>query len=151
MAQKANTLEDVWKFIDKKEEDECWLWTNATTGGGYGTIRINNKKYPTHRLVYELNYGKIPDGMHVCHKCDNPPCCNPSHLFLGTHKDNMLDKMKKCRQRRNSGNSKITEDDVREIRRLHGTITQKKLAEKFGIVQTTVSRIVFRERWKHVI
>ena len=78
--------------------DECWEWKGARVKGGYGNRGIGGGRSAlTHRLAYEWVYGPIPAGMHVLHRCDNPPCCNPAHLFLGTERDNALDKCRKGR------------------------------------------------------
>lgn len=89
-----------WAKVDRT--DDCWTWTAATTGSGYGRFGHQNARggwVAAHRFAYELANGPIPDGMFVCHKCDNPPCVNPSHLFLGTHQDNMRDMDAKGRRR----------------------------------------------------
>jgi len=90
--------ERFWAKVDKT--DSCWVWTGATLRRGYGQIRIPVKKAKqAHRLSWEIHNGPIPDGMLVCHKCDNPPCVNPAHLFLGTQSDNNKDCVRKGRHR----------------------------------------------------
>ena len=99
--------EEKLKFLSKiedNEDTECWLWCN-TKEGKYGLFSYGGKQTTAHRKSYLLFIGDIADGMEVCHKCDNPRCVNPDHLFLGTHSDNMRDKMMKGRGR---GPSKIT-------------------------------------------
>jgi hypothetical protein len=91
-------LESFWIRVDKKSSSECWEWTGALTNKGYGKLSFSYKSRAAHRLSYELFYGEIADGLFVCHKCDNPKCINPHHLFLGTHKDNMVDMCSKGRQ-----------------------------------------------------
>lgn len=85
----------MWSRVDKT--GDCWVWTGATVHNGYGTISVNNRLVRTHRLAYELTHGPIPAGMKVLHTCDNPPCCRPDHLFLGTDKDNVHDAVDKGR------------------------------------------------------
>ena len=87
----------------KKIDDGCWEWTGATTFGGYGTLRIERHNVGAHRIAYELAHGSIPDGLLVCHKCDNPCCVNPDHLFLGTFEDNLKDKIEKGRHKISHG------------------------------------------------
>lgn len=92
----------------------CWVWAGSKFNNGYGKININQKSYLTHRVAYRLYYKeKIPKKTLVCHTCDNPPCCNPHHLFLGTHQDNVDDMLIK-----NRGKISISFDEIREMRRL---------------------------------
>lgn len=88
-----------WQKVTRSEH-ECWPWSGATHNKGYGNIGIDGRTTTTHRLAYTLAVGPIPPGMQVLHRCDNPPCCNPAHLFIGTHLDNMRDKIQKGRQAR---------------------------------------------------
>lgn len=149
---KTHTKEYVWKYVNKKSKDECWEFTRHLVDG-YGQIQINKKEYKAHRLVYELINGPIPDKMHVLHLCDNRKCCNPTHLYIGTNNDNVKDKVNKDRQSRGERNhSKLTEDQVLEIRRLYsnGGISQKRLADMFGVGHTIVGNIILRKKWKHI-
>lgn len=135
--------------------DGCWEWQGHRQSRGYGIIGVNRKQVLTHRLSWELANGPIPDGKNVCHKCDNPPCVNPRHLFIGTQADNMADKSKKGRAGALAGEkhprSKLTEMDVKCIRYLLSIgYTQQEIADKFNISQSNVNSINLRQLWKHV-
>lgn len=88
------SIDSFWSYVDKSG-DGCWPWTAGYSGPGYGVFHSKG----THRVAYELAYGEIPVGKLICHKCDNPACCRPDHLFVGTHKDNSQDMTKKGRAR----------------------------------------------------
>jgi hypothetical protein len=89
-----------WERVDASAgESACWPYTGATRANGYGRLILRGKHELAHRMAYRFARGKIPDGLFVCHRCDNPPCCNPDHLFLGTHQDNVDDKTRKGRGR----------------------------------------------------
>jgi len=93
-----------WAKVQKTAT--CWLWTGTRTRQGYGQFAVDKRtRASAHRMAYELTHGPIPEGLDVLHKCDNPPCCNPEHLFLGTHQDNMIDAVHKGRLR---GTKKMT-------------------------------------------
>lgn len=90
------TEEQFWTQVDMRGQDECWIWKNGRSHG-YGCVRWYGRHAQAHRLAWELTNGAIPEGMCVCHHCDNPPCCNPAHLFVGTIRDNNMDAMDKGR------------------------------------------------------
>jgi len=150
-----NKSKDVWKKIDKKADTECWEWLGYKDRDGYGRFSINNEMYLTHRLIYELKCSKIPEGLCVLHRCDNPSCCNPHHLFLGTNKDNFIDMTAKNRRAKgeNQGTHKLTNEQVIEIRKMYSTgkYTQEKLGNKFNVVHSTISYIVNNRLWKHIL
>lgn|SRR5215471_6097935 len=124
---------------------ECWNWDRYTDHNGYGVVTVGGVQKKVHRVMYELLVGKIPDGMCVCHHCDNPKCINPSHLFLGTPADNQKDAAIKNRK-----THKLSLEEVSEIRRLRlAGVKQIPLAEMFGIGQGNVSRIINRKRRQH--
>ena len=135
--------------------DACWLWT-AGKRRGYGSIRDGGRMRQAHRVAWELAHGPIPDGLCVCHKCDNPPCVNPAHLFLGTKQDNNRDRARKGRQGwikgESNGRARLTEDDVREIRALIelGKHSQREIGQEYGVSRTLIGRIVRSEVWTHV-
>lgn len=148
--------------------DECWEWQGATNGGGYGSCRVNNEKDMVHRHAYRMAYGLIPDGMMVCHRCDNRICCNPSHLFLGTAQDNNDDMWAKGRGasgdahglRKHPGaacrgsrchTAKVTEEQVLVIReKVAAGMLHRDVAEELGISPLNVGQIARGENWKHV-
>lgn len=150
MAQSVHEKFHLYQIVG--EPDSCWEWPHRR-GRGYGYLSFNDKGYLVHRLSYEYHIGPIPDGMFVCHSCDNRACTNPTHLWLGTHAENMADRDVKGRQAKGErvGNAKLTVDDVREIRTLYEqgwTFTQ--LSEAFGVARIQVHRIISRKLWTHV-
>jgi hypothetical protein len=148
------SIEDrFWASCPKGAPDSCWEWKGHRQPKGYGSIHQSHKVHMAHRIAYEIHFGPIPDNTQVLHKCDNPPCCNPNHLFLGSIADNMTDKTAKQRQARgeNIGKAKFTESDIREMRRLYDTgVKQVDIAKLFGLSQGHVTRIVNRKAWTHV-
>lgn len=131
--------------IKLNEQTECWECTTAPDGE-YGRIRLNGKQHLSHRISWEVHRGAIPDGMFVCHRCDNPSCINPEHLFLGTHLANMADMSHKGRRRgitavfgERHGRAKITDADVRAIRS-SGT-SAKALALEYGVSDRQIRHI----------
>lgn len=142
------------RFYSKIEKtNTCWNWTGAKVGGmGYGIIGRGPRGTGTvlaHRLSWELHYGEIPKNLQVCHKCDNPLCVNPDHLFLGSQYDNMQDMLSKKREN-NKGRKKLSQYDVDKIRKEYsaGGISLSKLGEIFGIKKKQVHRIVTFQNWK---
>lgn len=133
----------------------CWMWHAAIAGKGYGNIGLERqrKQVYAHRASYEIHVGEIPKGRYVLHKCDNPGCVNPEHLFLGDAGANARDMAAKGRHLFGERNteSKLNESDVRKIRQLcEDGMKQAKIAQMYGICQMTVSRIHRRERWQHI-
>lgn len=128
----------------------CWEWTGSKSAFGYGMRRAGPSETGyVHRLVFEAIFGPIPDGLCVLHRCDNPPCFRPDHLFLGTHADNNADAAAKGRTARGTRRSaRLTESDVRAIRsRQRSGEEQQTLAHAFGVGEATVSNIVRRRTW----
>lgn len=124
----------------------CWVWTGTCHGKGYGHFSANKRTNKTHRYVWDAVHGSIPSGMHVLHRCDNPPCCNPAHLFLGTNADNVADRDAKGRQAKGdrNGKQKLTAAQVNEIRAKYeaGGATQKDLAAQYGVDGSWICRLV---------
>ncbi len=146
--------ERFWRFVGKGEEDECWPWKGARLEAGYGHFVYNKQPLKAHRVSFEITHGKIPEGLCVLHKCDNPPCVNPKHLYAGTHKQNSFDRDSKNRGAKGEtqGASKLTTAEVLEIRRLHasGKYNQKDIATMFNCNHSNVNQIVNRKSWKHI-
>lgn len=124
----------------------CWEWTASRDTGGYGAFGIDGKLKRAHRVAFELTKGAIPDGFCVLHRCDNPGCVNPAHLWVGTVADNMADKAAKGRI-----SAKLTESGVVAIRRAYerGGVSQQQLAQEYSVTQTLISHIVNRTIWRH--
>lgn len=132
----------------------CWLW-KARQKKGYGLMYVQGKMVAAHRLSYELHVGKIPDGLLVCHKCDNPICVNPEHLFVGSDADNSDDKLSKGRQAKGPqvGTAKLSEMAVLEMRQMYAKGKNggiKALASRFNISKSQVWNVVNRKEWQHL-
>ena len=147
-------MERFWSKVNIKSSNECWEWTAGKNRvGGYGRFRLDGKRVGAHRLSWKLHNGTIPAGMCVLHTCDNPSCVNPTHLFLGTHQDNMDDMYAKGRGLKASiggeehGNAKLTWDIVREIREAYPEQSQYQLAAKYNVCRSNIGFIVNNKRW----
>ena len=154
---KFRSKTSVWEKIDcSGGPDACWPWIGATRKGGYGVKTVNNRNEAVHRLVWVETNGPIPDGLIVCHSCDNPPCCNPRHHFLGTHADNAADRDAKGRHTTDRGErhyfAKLTDDDIRTIFALRSDKwTLREIGDKFGMTEQNAWFILKRKAWKHVV
>lgn len=145
----------AWRLFEKLSAPDpstgCRNWTGTVEGGGYGLIWVNGKNVGAHRLSYEVAYGPIPEGLNVCHRCDNRRCCEPDHLFAGTQAENMADMIRKGRKPWLAGElntrSKLTDAIAAEIRSLKGVIPQKDIAVRFGVCASTVSYVMNDKRW----
>lgn len=155
----AATIAIEVRFWDNVERGAgCWTWKRATRGAqGYGTTKWQHRTYATHRLAWELTYGPIPPGLLVCHRCDNPPCVRPDHLWLGTPLDNMRDMRDKGRARpvraRGEAASRalLTEEQVRMVRQRQASgETMAALARELRVSFGAIRSIVVRKTWRHV-
>lgn len=153
----------------------CWIWTGPLRGE-YGSVRVGQQSIPAHRYAYELEYGEYDRALHVCHKCDNPPCVNPDHLFLGTAADNVADMVAKGRNRtgknhpfygrkvehspefkavvsakmRGARNHQAKLNDVDAVEILRSGMSRKEAAERYGISLQTASDLIAGRTWKHL-
>ena len=138
------------------ELGNCWHWKGFKNRQGYGEFFFNGKKRSAHRCSWRIFNGEIPDGLFVCHSCDNPSCVNPSHLFIGSAKDNSRDMVLKGRQPHQRGElcgrAKLKNHQVIEIRRRYnfGGTTMRKLASEFGVACSKICYIVNRKYWNHI-
>lgn len=131
----------------------CWLWLGARNNKGYGQVTgRRGRNVLAHRASYELHFGHIPDGHMVLHRCDNPACVNPDHLFTGTAKDNTQDMMQKGRQKVPQGaanhRAKLTEEQVQAIRQETGSI--RSIARKYGVTHGAITPILSGKSWKTI-
>lgn len=148
----GSAVELFWSHVDRSGgESACWPWTGSKVSG-YGCVGWNGKIRKAHRVAWEITHSECPTG-DVLHTCDNPVCCNPNHLFLGTHADNMSDMVRKGRSSRKfgeaNGRAVLTSEQVRVIRATYaaGGISQQALANQFGVHQTAISKIVRHISW----
>jgi hypothetical protein len=157
-----------WAKVDRRGDNECWPWLASARNKGYGafayTFNGTSVNDRANRFSYQLHYGSIPDDILVCHTCDYPPCCNPTHLFQGTNQDNVDDMMQKGRRVKGGTYqrdgyergeqhhaAKLTEADVRTMRQDHANgLSYSLLAIKYGVPIGHAWRIVNRKAWKHV-
>lgn len=148
---------EFWSRVDKTDADKCWEWNGPRKPTGYGRSSYLGATINAHRVAWMLTYGTIPDGQHVLHRCDNPPCCNPDHLFIGTHQDNMADRTAKFSGKRGEDHfrAKLTELDVLEIRKLYKPKTAgvgyRSLAKRFGVSGMNIRNILSGKIWRHLL
>lgn len=146
----------IEKFNQKisKFDNGCWHWQGMKDKDGYGKIKINNKRTSAHRLSMIMVHGDIPENNWVLHKCDNPSCVNPEHLYFGSPSQNSLDRENRKRGRplkgENNGFNKLNDSAVLAIRKLFGVKKQTEIAEMFGVSPGLVSYIKSRKIWNHI-
>ena len=151
---KKSLFQTFAESVEVDEPDKCWLWQGnfSTTGLKYGRLNVNRKSYMAHRLSYEFLVEPIKDGLLALHKCDNPKCVNPHHLYAGTHKDNAIDR---ATRKPNSfavgeraARAKLTSDQVVEIR--NDSRSCYKLAKEYKVSPSLISMIKNRKIWAHL-
>lgn len=150
------TPERFWSRAIPEPNSGCWLWCGSVNRRGYGKAHLGHEQL-AHRVAWKLSGGAIPRGAHVLHRCDTPSCVNPSHLFVGTHADNMRDKVAKGRQARFAGSdhpsAKLSVESVREIRAAvlprnrWSPSLRRQLAAKFGVSESAIKQVRSRRSW----
>jgi len=160
MAYKTRSLSyKLWRYVTKHGRKvkyvrgRCWEWFGGTNNTGYGQIYAEGRFQLVHRISAELVNGPVPNGLCVCHSCDNKLCVRPSHLFIGTRKDNLQDMTNKNRRARGAsmGMAKLDDGKVVRIRLLHKWgMTCADLSRKFGVTNGTMSAVLNRKTWRHV-
>lgn len=154
---KRLTKKNLMDHVSINELTQCWEWKKSRNWKGYGTKRHNGRIQFAHRLVWEMFRGKIvSSGLLVCHKCDNPPCVNIDHLFLGTNSDNMQDSISKNRFKRAEGErchtAKLKNEDIGVILKLRdGGMTIEKIAGLYSVANSTIHTIITGKTWKSVV
>ncbi len=150
-------MEKVLTRFERKIKigDGCWNWTAKSRRVGYGSFSVGYKTISAHRFSYSYFYGPVPEGLYVCHKCDNRLCVRPSHLFAGTQKENVHDAISKglfaTPKGERNGQSKLTANDVAEIRKapfIRGT--GNMMAKRYGVSISTISMIRTKKHWRHI-
>lgn len=162
-----STEERFWSHVDKSGgPNACWPWTGFCTAYGYGSSRLNSQTTCTHRIAWIITHGPIPAGLFVCHRCDNPPCCNPGHFFLGTQADNIADRDAKGRTAVGPRNgtkvhperiargeqvygAKLTDEQVLSIRLDSRTLAA--IASDYHVTKQTIWFIRHGKTWRHLL
>ena len=149
------TLKEKLLFnVKLDKETRCWEWQGRKDPDGYGGLSVGDFPVRAHRIMYEVVKGPIPDGLFVCHKCDNPGCCNPAHLFLGTMDDNNNDRDSKGRTPKgeNTAMAILTEKNVIEIKELiKKGLKNQEIGDMYGVTRGAIYRIRCGKNWKHLV
>ena len=146
-----------WPKVDRSGGPEaCWPWTGSKRSTGYGGFNFDGRNLKAHRVAFSLATGEDPAGRVVCHRCDNPPCCNPAHLFMADQRTNLSDMRRKrrasCGRGEGNGRARISSAQVTEIRRRYaaGGISYKALASEYGVAESTIGHAVEGRTWRHL-
>ena len=147
-------MKRFWSKVDKTTPRGCWEWRGAVDACSYGRFSYYGINTCAHRVAWELTNGMIANGKHIRHSCDNPSCVNPHHLQIGTHQDNMDDKVQRNRQARGrkSNQSHLAEEDIKSMRKEWESqqLNHQELKQKYNVSSCTVSNVVNYKTWKHI-
>lgn len=152
------TAKFSWSKVDQSEPDACWPWKGSVNRWGYGDAVHDGLRVNASRAAFIDAKGSVPDGLVVCHACDNPICCNPKHLFAATQAENLEDCRRKGRARGCPSGvahhrflAKLTEGEVRMARVMYASgVSQTEISRRFGVHSSTISRAVRGKNWSHV-
>jgi hypothetical protein len=168
--RRPSVAERFWGKVDRSAgPDSCWPWLGARNAQGYGRVSVNRRNRQAHRVAFELAGGTLDRGQVACHRCDNPPCCNPTHVFAGTHGDNSADMVAKGRSTAGDRNpsrlyperqvrgeqqhsAKLSDESVLALRQrwAMGGLTKRGLAREIGLSETALRRLLGGRTWAHV-
>jgi hypothetical protein len=147
---KTAEIERFWAKVERGEGNACWVWVGYLHDGWHGQVRVGGKARYAHRVSWEMANGPIPEGMVVRHRCDNPACVNPRHLELGTHADNVADRVARGRSAKGeaNGRAKLSGEKVEAIRaRIESGDAQTQIATDFGVSRRAVYKIKTGKTW----
>lgn len=143
-----------WSKVDMGEANECWNWNASVRNKkeGYGAFWFEGRHHPAPRIALFLTTGYLETKLHVCHKCDNPSCCNPDHLFTGTHQENNADKISKGRGTKGDTHptAKLKSNQVLDIRRLEGKLKRKEIAKRYNVTIHVINDLLGGRTWGHL-
>lgn len=147
-----NTKHPFWKHVRIRRRTRCWQWLASKRGDGYGQYYFNHRNQGAHRVAYQLAVGPIPNGKHICHKCDNKECVNPTHFYVSTNKQNHIDAGQRGLLRHGESHPlhKLTEKQVLAIRRRYKPhlVTMQMLATEYGVAMTCIQSVIEMRTWK---
>lgn len=146
----AYDIARFWAKVDVRSKDQCWIWVGYVTADGYGQFSIDDRCHHAHRVAYEIINGLIEEDGVVRHDCDTRRCCNPFHMKMGSHSDNVADRVERERSARGeqNGRAKLTEEQVRHIRLTYGS--NELLARTYRVSPETIKAVRSGRRWKHI-